>query len=418
MESSRDSSVWRNLAVTFGGGLALGAVGMRLTQTALRPVEITPRPGSNPSTDRLSLMEHRLARVEQTPAAAPAAATAPTAGTPQIDQKVLEAVVGAVDARLHEHTGQVERRIADLEARVTVELQSLHHQDRTFAEATGKNLAELQQQFRQESADLRSALQNDLRHFSETVSKAAGDHAEIQVKLQALHQQDRQIADATEQHLADLRSEFRQEAGALRQSVDGELGQFKATVSQEIADRVSARTRMLEHSIETRIVTAAAAAAAAQFDENLAPLRAEVQTKERELTELRRRLAESEKAVLDVILSIGDVCRHAADRMTGPPDTRVSAPPPPPVVEAPPVVVPEVAAVAPEIVALPTEPTPSKPPATETRAVAQLGVDPALAQAIPDFLHDSNRSRPWRIPLVSSFVLMSTGCCLAFMHYL
>jgi len=26
MESSRDSSVWRSLAVTFGGGLALGAM--------------------------------------------------------------------------------------------------------------------------------------------------------------------------------------------------------------------------------------------------------------------------------------------------------------------------------------------------------------------------------------------------------
>ena len=45
METSRDSSVWRSLAVTFGGGLALGAVGMKLTQSALRPVETPAEPG-------------------------------------------------------------------------------------------------------------------------------------------------------------------------------------------------------------------------------------------------------------------------------------------------------------------------------------------------------------------------------------
>src|ERR1035438_5583636 len=104
MESSRDSSVWRNLAVTFGGGLALGAVGMKLTQTALRPVEFAPRPepNLNPLTDRLARMERRLERVERAPAPPRPAAASHTAAA-HIDQKVLEAVIGAVDARLHEH---------------------------------------------------------------------------------------------------------------------------------------------------------------------------------------------------------------------------------------------------------------------------------------------------------------------------
>src|ERR1035441_8234345 len=94
MESSRDSSVWRNLAVTFGGGLALGAVGMKLTQTALRPVEFAPRPepNLNPLTGRLDSMERRLERMEHAPVPArPAAASCAPAS--HIDQKVLEAVI-------------------------------------------------------------------------------------------------------------------------------------------------------------------------------------------------------------------------------------------------------------------------------------------------------------------------------------
>jgi hypothetical protein len=51
----------------------------------------------------------------------------------------------------------------------------------------------------------------------------------------------------------------------------------------------------------------------------------------------------------------------------------------------------------------------------ETMPAPQAVADPELAQAIPDFLHESNH-RSWRIPLVSSF-LVSTGY-LVLMHYL
>jgi hypothetical protein len=88
MESSRDSSVWRSLAVTFGGGLALGAVGMKLTQTALRPAEAPPRPEPNTLTDRLSSMERRLEQMEQAPSA-PSRAPAASQPAAPIDQKVL-----------------------------------------------------------------------------------------------------------------------------------------------------------------------------------------------------------------------------------------------------------------------------------------------------------------------------------------
>src|ERR1039458_9372957 len=68
MESSRDSSVWQTLAVTFGGGLALGAVGMKLTQNVRRPAEALAPPDDHPLADRLAEIEHRLVRVEHAPA--------------------------------------------------------------------------------------------------------------------------------------------------------------------------------------------------------------------------------------------------------------------------------------------------------------------------------------------------------------
>ena len=540
METSRDSSVWRNLAVTFGGGLALGAVGMRLTQTALRPVEVTPRPDTNPVADRLNRVERRLERIEQVPAPAASAAATQTAGA-QIDQKVLEAIVGAVDARLHEHAGHVERRVADLEARIAVEWQELHQQDRHIAEATEKGLADTQRQFRQEMGELRTALEHDLRQFVEAIPKTVADYVATQVEphrqdqriaelqqefrqevanlrtamegelrtsqaasqaeLQELRQQHLRTVDSTEQRFADMRYEYRQEAAGLRTALEGdlgrigetvsavvasqaasqgelqelhqqhlqlkeateqhigalrhqvsqetldlrrelneELGQFGEAVSQSVTDQVNTRAAVLEQSIETRIVTAAAAAAAAQFEERLSPLRAEVRHKERELAELRHRLAESERGVLDVILAIGEVCRQAAGRIGGPPEPRASAPQsqaeaeaeaPPPECPVPPMQ--EASAISPEVLASPAhvqpeeatlstaDPAPAPAPAVGTLPLPELAADPALAQAIPDFLQDANRTRPWRIPLVSSFLvttgLMTTGCLLL-MHYL
>jgi hypothetical protein len=377
MDNSRDSSVWRSLAVTFGGGLALGAVGMKLTQTALRPAEAAPRPEPNTLTGRLSNMERRLEQMEQSPAPvrAPAASQPPSA---TIDQKVLEAVIGAVDARLHEHAGQIDRRLADLEARTAI-MQSAGQQDRHAAE-----------QFRQETADIRTVLQQEMRQIRENVARAAAGQTGVGQELQILRQQQLGMADATEKRFAEMRQEHRQGMSDLR--------------------------REIEHSVEARMVTAAAAAAAAKVEEQLAPLRAEIQRKEQELTQLRERLVESERSVLDVILAMGALCRQAADRINSPRDTAYTAPPPPLPVPAAPIT--ESAAKSEAAAPAPAEPTVMAPlhmAKVETMPAPQALGEPALAPSIPDFLHESNH-RSWRIPLVSSF-LVSTGY-LVLMHYL
>jgi ElaB/YqjD/DUF883 family membrane-anchored ribosome-binding protein len=372
MESSRDSSVWRNLAVTFGGGLALGAVGMKLTQTALRPVEAPAAPESNPLTDRLSSMERRLSQVEQVPA--PPRPAAPQPAPAAIDQKVLEAVIAAVDARLHEHAGQMDRRLADLEARLAI-MQGLQDQDRKAAE-----------QVRNEATALRSGLNRDMRQVLDSVSQVVAGQTATATELHTLRQQHERVLDAAEQRFADMQQEYRQGISELRSE--------------------------MEQSIEARLVTSVAAAAVAQLEEQLAPLRSEVQHKEQELTELRQRLADSEKSVLDVVLAIGDVCRQAAERIGGAHELRAAAPavpaPAPPKAEAlaDPVAPAEGSPIAAPPAPIKTEPVPAAPAATL----------PSRIQPVPDFLPESTHRTNWRIPLVSSF-LVSTGY-LVLMHYL
>jgi len=104
MRTSRDSSIWKSLAGAFGDGLAFGA-GLKLTQTAARHAEAEPASGLAPAEGRIGQIEQRISRIEQTPA-------------PPFDRRVLEAVVGAVDARLKEHAGQVELRIAGMRSAI------------------------------------------------------------------------------------------------------------------------------------------------------------------------------------------------------------------------------------------------------------------------------------------------------------
>ncbi len=388
MESSRDSSIWRNLAVTFGGGLALGAVGMKLTQTALRPVEVTPRPEPDAVTDRLRVMERRLERVEKTPAPAPAparpaAAPAPVAATP-IDQKVLEAVIGAVDARLHEHAGQVDRRLADLEARMAVGNQ----QDRQTTE-----------QLRQEAGALRSAMEQELRQVRETVARTVTVQTAMHSDVQTMRQQNERFVDAADLRFEDMRREYNQQAADLRESVSQA---FEAQAAAQ-DKRVTELLGHMEHSLEARLVTQAAAAAVGRVEEHLAPLRAEIRQKEYELAELRQRLADSERSVLDVIVSIGAVCRQAAERIGGPR-------------EQPPAATPAPAPQPAEPVTMTAEPSNPSEPETVERT-EQAAVEPMPVRSAPDFLNGSGRpAMSWRVPLVSA-VLVSSGY-LFLMHYL
>ena len=207
MQTSRDSSVWRSLAVAFGDGLAFG-VGVKLTQSGpARPAAGSPEsePEAAPVNDRLEQLEKRLASVENRPAAPPAPAA--PAAAPLDQKKVLEAVVHAVDGRLREERDQMDRKIAELEARIGADLKALRQQDHAIATAVENHLEELQDHFVAQVETVRLQLEADRTAVREEVAKAVTAAS----------------ADAIEERVAPLRSgaaEKERQIAELRQRVE------------------------------------------------------------------------------------------------------------------------------------------------------------------------------------------------------
>jgi hypothetical protein len=196
MQTSRDSSIWRSLAVAFGDGLAFG-VGMTLTQPAASRPSAALAPEANPAplADRLQWIERRLAEIEQKPAAVPA---------PAFDQKVLEAVVNALDVRLKEQASHVERRLAEIESNFTAELKTLRQQDQAIASTVEAHLGNLQDHFNEklegvrgeverDCAALRQSMHEELALAVKTTSDAAIQQSLEPIRTEAA-QKDNQIA--------------------------------------------------------------------------------------------------------------------------------------------------------------------------------------------------------------------------------
>jgi hypothetical protein len=124
MQSSSDPSLLRRLALAFGEGLVF-SVGMRMMTEDAAPPRTAPvatgtGPDFAPLADRLGRIEKRLRESDshrQAGASAPATpAAAPAVGT--IDQKVIVAIVGAVEKHLEAHAVKVQQRIDGLQAAV------------------------------------------------------------------------------------------------------------------------------------------------------------------------------------------------------------------------------------------------------------------------------------------------------------
>src|SRR4051794_11995003 len=182
MDNSRDSSVLRSLAVAFGDGLAFG-VGMKLTRNAA--VRSAAAPVESELAGRLASMEQRLERAERAPAALAASKTA------NLDTSVLDAMMHALEARLQESASLVERRLAEMEVKFSVEIQALRQHDQALAAATETRLEEVQQRFNEQVLDLRqkvnedrNGLQNQVISLHREFASAVADIVEEQVSNQ------------------------------------------------------------------------------------------------------------------------------------------------------------------------------------------------------------------------------------------
>jgi small-conductance mechanosensitive channel len=229
--------------------LAFG-VGMKLTHGSGRP-PAAPELERGALGDRVDAMERRLARVEK----APAALTAPAA--PGFDQKVLEAVVEALEARLQEQAAQWEKRTADLESRMAAENKALDQQDRTVIAACQERIADVQAQWSDQ--------------------------------------------------LEGLRGQFAAQSAALETRV--------VSMQRELAEE-------LPLAVEKQVT----AGAGAIVEKKLGAL---VEEKNREVADLRRQLAETDRRVSEALDSIGRILRQAADRLNPQPSQPATPQDPP-----------------------------------------------------------------------------------------
>jgi len=227
MQNSRDSSVWRTLAVAFGDGRPFGA-GIASQHSAER----LATPGSatadrRPINDLLSEIERRIEHAR-------AAGKLPAAGV-ALNRKAADAVVKAIDGRFSEIGGQIDRRLAELEVKVRIELGPLDAQDRALAAGVQTQLDELRGEIGQAIARERQGIDADMRalraqmavihkEFAETLARLVDEQIDKTVanRLRAVEGKWRETVreevrqSGQERQIARLRERVESQEGKLR----------------------------------------------------------------------------------------------------------------------------------------------------------------------------------------------------------
>jgi hypothetical protein len=208
----------------------------------------------------------------------------------------------------------------------------------------------------------------------EAVVQAVDERLSDQAK-----QVERRLA-GLEARIAEVRSQFDAEMAAVHDRMEGGMRGFAESEEQlrEEIRRVADSSSSFD-----------ASAAEAVIETKLVPLRVEI-------TEMRQKLAESDRAVLDLILAIGQMCRQAAERITD------SAPPPPESAPPPSHTEPPLDGTSDSLGAAPEEP--------------EVSMDPPFESSAPAFTQLRKATSLWRVPLVSSFLVTTGGLLLR--HYL
>jgi hypothetical protein len=374
MQDHRDDSIWKTLAVAFGDGLAFGA-GVNLSQSAATRISAgrSPHPDMRRLAARLGEIEHRMERAKQTNALPGAA-----------NQRVAEAVVSVVDARLREHSAQIEQRLAAIEAKIS---------DR----ATAAEVAALRSDFNGQMAASIKRNEEDVHILRNQMAVLHRQFAESVARLV-----DEQISSTLDVRLAPMEKQLKEE---IRQQTG-------------------------------RAVSLVASATDEYLSERIEPLQTEA-------AELRQRIAANDQNTLELVLALGQLCLVTAERLSPPevkePEFREKA--------AEEAVVPAASAGAPHVAGpvtvirpraaadrfapdfavsgadvaepVPAEPISAAPIAPEPGAVVLPQVPaaaPEPAPLAPAFTQAQPATRLWRIPMVSSFLFVTGGLLL--LHYL
>jgi hypothetical protein len=207
MQGMRDESIWKNLALAFGDGLAFG-VGVKLSQDAA--ARIAPgRTDVRTLAERLTEIEHRIEKARQN-----------NALPSQFNQKVVEAVVAVVDAKLREQADRFEQRLGE-------EMASLRAE---FSE----QIAIARKHSEDENHVLRGQMTALHRQFVESLGQLVDQQvaATMEVRLTPLE--------------TELRQEIREQAGRVADVAAVAADEHVANRMQPMQNAVSDLSRRLE----------------------------------------------------------------------------------------------------------------------------------------------------------------------------
>jgi len=257
MQNSRDSSVWRTLAVAFGDGLAFG-VGVTLTRNAARLA------ATRSATPELRPINDRIAEIEQRMERARAAGSLPVAGAP-LNHRAADAVLKAIDGRFTELGGQIDRRLAELEVKVKIELGALDAQDHSLA-------------------------------------------AGVETRLDV------------------LRGEITEAVAAQRQSIDADMRGLRAQMTAIHKEFAETLARLVDEQIATTIATRLQAVEE-ELRETVRE-ESRLSGQDQQIAELRQRVESQDRNLLSLVMALGHSCLEAAERIS-PAESPVPPPPPP-----------------------------------------------------------------------------------------
>ncbi len=375
MQSSRDSSVWRTLAVAFGGGLA----GLTLTRGAARLA--ARRPANHellPLTERIGEIERRISEPRVAQARAAGILPAP------FNHNAADAVLAAIEGRFTEIGGQIERRLAELEVKVKIELNALETQDHSLAVGVETRIEELRGEMNAAAAVL-AAIEG---RFTEIGGQIDRRLAELEVKVKTglltLETQKNSLSEGVETRIAELNGEINAAVAAQRQSIDADMRRLHAQMTTTHRELAASLARLVDEQINTTV------------DARLQAMRQQLRETVREeirlsgnteqIAELSGRVEKQERSVMDLVRALGTICLQAAGRL------------------------------------VPERPAPPEPPAIAgggaggTSSPSEIRVDPAGDLELPGFARTRPAKPTWHVPIVSSFLCATAGLLL--LHYL
>jgi len=173
-----------------------------------------PAASLGPLADRLGQLERKLQQVAKPHDLAATAPKAPAATQAQIDRRVIEAIVSAVEKRLQEHSSQLQKRIGEVEtAAAQIEM------------VTARRIE-------QETSALKGQVVAMQREFAKSVAGIVAEHVATQM-AERTKAMEASIQASIQASVEPLREELRD----LRQRItetENTMGEFVAAISDTV----------------------------------------------------------------------------------------------------------------------------------------------------------------------------------------